>query len=44
MVLSSVLYLLRNKTAQLYIAGIASGFVEEYAEYFSVGGVYHSDL
>ena len=39
-----MLYLLRNKTAQLYVTGIASGFVKEYAEYFSVGGVYDSDF
>ena len=44
MVLSFVLYLLRNKTAQLYVTGIASGFVEEYAEYFSIGCVYNSDF
>jgi hypothetical protein len=44
MVLSSVLYLLRNKTAQLYVTGIASGFVKEDAEYLSIGGVYYCDF
>ena len=41
MVLSSVLYLLIKKTAQLYVAGLPSLLIKEHAENFSIGGLYN---